>query len=57
MQLANLLNSGRVTVSGTFRDEFGRDVRKVQVKGVDVAGTLISAELAREYGSKTRPWC
>ena len=57
VQLANLLNSGRVTVSGTFRDEFGRDVRKVQVKGVDVAGTLISAELAREYGSKTRPWC
>jgi len=57
VRLADLLNSGRVTVSGTFRDASGREVRKVAVKGEDVAGTMISAGVAREYGSERGSWC
>ncbi len=49
MRLADLLNSGKVTVSTPFRDPYGRVVRKVQVGGDDVGKTLIDAGVAREY--------
>ena len=57
-RLADFLNSGRVTVSGLFLDQSGRNVRKVEVNGHDVGQTMISAELARSYaGARRQPWC
>jgi endonuclease YncB( thermonuclease family) len=57
-RLADLLNSGRVTVSGTFRDKDGRDVRSVQVKGHDIGPAMISAGLAKSStGADRKPWC
>ena len=56
-RLAALLNSGKVTVSGTFRDDAGRSVRKVNVDGQDVAGTMIDASLARAPGDGSTNWC
>jgi endonuclease YncB( thermonuclease family) len=50
MRLADLLNSGHVTVGGTFRDPYGRAVRKVQVNDEDVGEAMISAGLARKAG-------
>ena len=57
VRLADLLNSGNVTVSAPFRDPYGRAVRKVRVDGEDVGGTLIDAGVAREYDGTTRGWC
>jgi endonuclease YncB( thermonuclease family) len=56
-RLIQLLNSGKVTAGPAFRDQFGRDVRRVQVEGEDVAGTLISAGLARKARSGRANWC
>jgi endonuclease YncB( thermonuclease family) len=57
VRLADLLNSGKVSVGAPFRDEYGRAVRKVQVDGEDVAGTLVEAGVAREYDGKPQGWC
>jgi micrococcal nuclease len=57
LRLANLLNSGRVTVGVATRDSYGREVRKVQVKGEDVRDTMIAAGAARSYDGKNRSWC
>jgi micrococcal nuclease len=57
VRLANFLNSGNVTVSPPFRDEYGREVRKVEVKGEDVGHWLIAAGLAREYLGQHQNWC
>jgi len=57
IQLADLLNSGEVTVGPSFRDEFGRVVRKVQVKGDDVGQSLINAGVARRYDGLDQGWC
>jgi micrococcal nuclease len=54
--LAELLNSGRVTIGAATRDPSGRAVRKVEVKGRDVATTMINQSLAREAGSSPS-WC
>jgi endonuclease YncB( thermonuclease family) len=56
-RLAELLNSGSVSAGPTFRDELGRDVRKVKVDGQDVAPMMIGAGVARETGSETEGWC
>ncbi len=56
-RIAGLLNSGRVEVGASFRDEYGRDVRRVQVKGRDVADTMIAAGLARRYRGEPIKWC
>lgn len=58
-KLHDLLNSGAVTMSSSDRDRdiYGRLLRNVSVDGDDVGETLISAGLAREYGSGRRPWC
>jgi micrococcal nuclease len=56
-KLRELLASGTVTVSGTTHDKYGRDVREVRVNGQDVGEAMISAGVAREYGSGRRPWC
>ena len=57
VQLADLLNSGEVTVSRPFRDDYGRVVRKVQVKGEDVAEKLIDANAVRRYDGNKQDWC
>ena len=57
VRLADLLNSGKVSVGAPFRDPYGRAVRKVQVDGEDVAGTMVEAGVAREYDGKPQGWC
>jgi micrococcal nuclease len=57
VRLADLLNSGKVTVSPAFRDEYGRGVRSVQVKGRDVAERMINIGLARRYFGERPNWC
>ena len=52
MRLADLLNSGKVSVGAPFRDEYGRAVRKVQVDNKDVVGTMVEAGVAREPGGE-----
>jgi hypothetical protein len=56
VRLADLLNSGRVTVSGAFRGQDGRVVRKVAVDGEDVGAAMVDADVAREPGSDF-DWC
>lgn len=55
-QLAMLLNSGPVTIGAPFSDQTGRVVRKVEVKGRDVALTMISRDVAHQADSGLR-WC
>jgi endonuclease YncB( thermonuclease family) len=57
VRLADLLNSGKVTLGRAFREPDGREVRKVQVDGEDVAATMIDAGVAREPGSEDGSWC
>ena len=57
VRLENLLNSGRVSISPAFHDEYGRAVRRLQVKGEDVAGKMIDAGLARRYTGEKQDWC
>jgi hypothetical protein len=54
--LVGLLNSGGVTIGAATSDPFGRAVRKVEVKGRDVATKMIDLSLAREAGSNPS-WC
>jgi micrococcal nuclease len=58
-KLHDLLNSGAVTMTSIDRDRdaYGRLLRNVAVNGVDVGEAMISAGVAREYGSGRRPWC
>jgi endonuclease YncB( thermonuclease family) len=57
-KLKELLASGTVTMSGSGVDRYGRELRQVFVNGVDVAGVMISAGLARSYdGGKKQGWC
>ena len=56
-KLRELLGSGTVTTSGIGHDQYGRELRSVQVNGQDVGETMISAGVAREYGRGRRPWC
>jgi micrococcal nuclease len=57
VKLADILNSGEVTAGPSFRDDYGRIVRKVQVKGDDVGQALISAGLVRRYDGLDPGWC
>lgn len=58
-RLQALLNSGAVTMTSIDRDRdvYGRLLRNVAVDGEDVGETMISAGVAREYGSGRRSWC
>ena len=51
-----LLNSGPVTVGPAFRDQSARTVRKVEVKGSDLAVKMIGRDLAHQAGSGLS-WC
>jgi hypothetical protein len=55
-ELALLLNSGPVTIGRRVRDQAGRIVRKVEVKGSDIAPRLIGDDVAHEVGSGLA-WC
>jgi endonuclease YncB( thermonuclease family) len=57
VRLADRLNRGKVAVSRPFNDAYGRVVRRVEVNGVDVAGVMISANLARPYTGEKYDWC
>jgi len=57
VRLAGLLNGGKVTVAPPFRDEYGREVRKVKVDGDDVGNAMIDAGAAREYDGRKQDWC
>lgn len=57
-RLRQLLSSGVVTISGSGRDKYGRELRQVSVNGVDVAQWMIAAGLASSYkGAKRQGWC
>lgn len=57
-KLKELLSSGTVTISGSGRDKYGRELRQVSVNGVDVAQSMIAAGLASSYeGKKRQSWC
>ena len=55
-ELAMLLNSGPVTVGKPFSGQDGRMVSRVEVKGRDVALTMINQDLAHEPNSGL-VWC
>ena len=57
VRLADLLNSGKVSVSAPFQRHGGRTVRKVRVNGEDVGVALIDVGVAREYDGGRRSWC
>ena len=57
VRLADLLNSGKVSLSGPFRDEYGRNVRKVAVGDEDVAERMIDAGIVRRYDGTKQSWC
>ncbi len=57
LRLADLLNNGSVAVSGAFRDRYGRDVRTVEVNGMDVGQSMIGEGLARRYDGEKQNWC
>lgn len=58
-KLLALINSGEVTMTGIGRDRdtYGRLLRDVQVDGADVGAAMVSAGVARDYGSGRRSWC
>ena len=55
--LSGLLQSGNVTVGPSFRDDYGRTVSSVQVKGQDVTEYLIDHGLVRAYTGEKQDWC
>lgn len=57
VRLADLLNSGQVTVSAPVRDQYGRVVRDIAVNGKDVGKAMLSARAARPYIGEKRDWC
>jgi endonuclease YncB( thermonuclease family) len=57
VRLADLLNSGAMSVSAPTRDPSGREVRTVLVKGEDVRFAMLEADLARRPGTISRKWC
>jgi endonuclease YncB( thermonuclease family) len=58
-RLRDMLNGGAVTMTSIDRDRdvYGRLLRNVAVNGADVGEAMVSAGVAREYGSGRRPWC
>jgi hypothetical protein len=54
--LAMVLNSGPVSVGPAFVDQSGRTVHKVEVKGRDVAQTMIDQDVVHQANSGLS-WC
>ena len=57
VRLAELLNSGKVSVSEPFRDGYGRTVQNVEVNGKDVGKAMLASHLVRDYIGKKRNYC
>lgn len=57
VRLLELLNSGKVTMTGTERGADGYLRRKVEVDGKDVANAMVSSGVARVSGGGSRSWC
>ncbi|MEP7131261.1 MAG: thermonuclease family protein [Sphingomicrobium sp.] len=57
VRLSEMLNGGRVTVGGAFRDGSGREVRKVQVGGADVGDAMVDAGVVRTSEGTPQDWC
>ena len=55
--LSDLLQSGNVTVSPPFLDEYDRVVRKVAVNGRDVSGWMFNHSLVRGFTGEKQNWC
>lgn len=56
VRLADLLNSGQVSVGASVREPDGQMRTKVEVGGNDVGSAMIGAGLARAYGNSDG-WC
>jgi micrococcal nuclease len=54
--LLDELNSGDVEIDRDSQDRFGRTLATVTVDGLNVADTLISAGVARQYNGR-QSWC
>lgn len=57
LQLADLLNHGKVTVGGTVRGPDGQLRRTVEVNGQDVGRAMIDAGAARDPALGSADWC
>lgn len=55
--LAQLLNSGEVSLDRSGRDKYGRTLARVSVDGVDITRAMISAGHGRRYSPGQKPWC
>ena len=55
--LSGLLQSGEVTVSPTFLDEYGRAVSAVRVKGQDIGQKMVDYSLVRRFTGEKQQWC
>ena len=51
------IGDGHTEFVRTPRRIVGREVRRVAVKGRDVADTMIGAGLARRYRGEPEKWC
>ena len=55
--LAELLNSGEVTLDRSGTDKYGRTLATVRVDGVDITRLMIGAGHGRRYSPGQQPWC
>lgn len=57
VRLADLLNSGKVTLGPVSTDPQGREVRTVEVNGRDVGEAMVAKGMARRADNTGRGWC
>lgn len=57
LQLANLLNGGKVTVGAAVHDSNGEMRQKVEVNGQDVGAAMVGAGVARDPAMGAADWC
>lgn len=55
--LAELLNSGEVTLDRRGTDKYGRTLARVSVDGVGITRQMIGAGHGRRYSPGQQPWC
>lgn len=57
IRLAELVSAGPVTLSGTGKDLYRRELRVVLAAGQSVGLVLVHEGLAREWTGRREPWC
>lgn len=57
VRLANLLNSGKVTLGAASRDTSGREVRTIDVNGRNVGEAMIGMGIAHPADQTAKGWC